>query len=77
VIVLNFSNAPKENYDLGMPAIGLWKLRLNSDATLYSNDFQGFFSGDTEAFAGPRDGLDAHATISIGPYTMLLFTQDG
>ena len=76
VIVLNFSNAPKENYDIGMPAPGLWKLRLNSDATIYSNDFQGFFSGDVEAHEGARDGLDAYATISIGPYSMLIFTQE-
>ena len=75
VIMLNFSNAPKENYDIGMPAPGLWKLRLNSDAAIYSNDFQGFYSGDVEAHEGARDGLDAYTTISIGPYSMLIFTM--
>jgi 1,4-alpha-glucan branching enzyme len=74
VTVLNFSYTPKENYDIGMPAPGLWKLRLNSDATIYSNDFQGFYSGDVEAYEGGRDGLDAHAAISIGPYSILIFT---
>jgi 1,4-alpha-glucan branching enzyme len=76
VVVLNFSHAPKENYEIGMPSAGLWKLRLNTDATIYSRDFHGFFSGDTEAFAGARDGLDACANISIGPYSMLVFTQE-
>jgi 1,4-alpha-glucan branching enzyme len=76
VVVLNFSTQPRENYDIGMPSPGLWKLRLNSDAKIYSNDFQGFFSSDIEAFDGPKDGLDAHATLSIGPYSMLVFTQD-
>jgi 1,4-alpha-glucan branching enzyme len=76
VIVLNFNNAPRENYEIGMPTTGLWKLRLNSDATIYSNDFQGFFSSDVEATGNPRDGLDACATISIGPYSMLVFSQD-
>ena len=76
VVVLNFSHAPKENYDIGMPTTGLWKLRLNSDAMIYSNDFDGFFSGDVEAFEGARDGLDAYTTISIGPYSMLVFTQE-
>ena len=75
VVVLNFSSAPKEGYDIGMPATGSWKLRLNSDATIYSNDFKGFFSGDVEALEGTRDGLDAWATISIGPYSMLIYTQ--
>lgn len=76
VVVFNFSHAPKENYEIGMPSPGPWKLRLNSDATIYSDDFQGYFSGDVEAFEGPRDGLDAHAALSIGPYSMLVFTQD-
>ena len=76
VVVLNFNNSPKENYEIGMPTTGLWKLRFNSDATIYSNDFQGFFSGDVEAFGESRDGLGARANISIGPYSMLIFTQD-
>jgi 1,4-alpha-glucan branching enzyme len=76
VVVLNFSHTPRENYEIGMPSSGLWKLRLNSDAMIYSDAFQGFFSSDTESFEGGRDGLDAHASISIGPYSMLVFTQD-
>jgi len=76
IVVLNFSHAAKENYTVGMPAPGLWKLRLNSDATVYNHDFQGFASGDVEAFKGQRDGLDAYATISIGPYSLLVYTQE-
>jgi 1,4-alpha-glucan branching enzyme len=76
VVVFNFSNALRENYEIGMPATGLWKLRLNSDATIYSSDFQGFFSGDVEAIGDPKDGLDARANLSIGPYSMLVFSQD-
>jgi 1,4-alpha-glucan branching enzyme len=75
VVVLNFSNTPRENYEIGMPSAGAWKLRLNSDATVYSKDFQGFASGNIEAFAEPRDGLDACASLSIGPYSMLVYTQ--
>lgn len=29
-----------------------------------------------EAFEGAKDGLAAHATLSIGPYCMLVFTQE-
>jgi 1,4-alpha-glucan branching enzyme len=76
VVVLNFNNTPRENYEIGMPTPGVWKLRLNTDATIYSNDFQGFFSTHVEAVGNPRDGLDASASISIGPYSMLVFSQD-
>jgi 1,4-alpha-glucan branching enzyme len=76
VIVFNFNSTSKENYEIGMPSPGLWKLRLNSDAPIYSTDFQGFFSSDVEAFGDARDGLDASTKISIGPYSMLIFSQD-
>jgi 1,4-alpha-glucan branching enzyme len=76
VVALNFSNVPRENYEIGMPTTGLWKLRLNSDAKIYSQDFGSFFSSDVEAVGNPRDGLDARASISIGPYSMLVFSQD-
>jgi 1,4-alpha-glucan branching enzyme len=76
VVVLNFSHAPKENYEIGMPSTGRWKLRLNSDAAIYGNDFENFASGDIEAYEGQRDGLDAHAAVSIGPYSMLVYTQE-
>ncbi len=36
----------------GMPAPGLWKLRMISDASIYSNDFGGFFSSDVDFSAG-------------------------
>jgi 1,4-alpha-glucan branching enzyme len=76
VVVFNCSSTSRENYDIGMPSAGVWKLRLNSDATLYSKDFQGFFSSDVESIGDPRDGLDASTKISIGPYSLLIFSQD-
>ena len=76
MIVTNFTNQPKENYQLGFPAEGLWKLRLNSDAPVYSQDFKGFKSGDVTAKKGDYDGFPATAAVNIGPYTALIFSQD-
>lgn len=76
VVVLNFSHVSKENYTIGMPAAGAWKLRLNSDAKIYSHDFNGFLSDDLEAQPGQRDGLDTNVTLGIGPYSMLIYSQD-
>ncbi|MCE1253508.1 MAG: alpha amylase C-terminal domain-containing protein [Anaerolineae bacterium] len=76
VVVMNFSHTPRENYDIGMPAPGLWKLRLNSDARIYSNDFQNFFSTDITAHEGGRDGLQAYGSLSIGPYSLLIYTLE-
>lgn len=76
VVVVNMSHHPKEGYYIGMPMAGRWRLRFNSDATLYSDDFGGFASGDVDAWDGPRDGLNAHSIIGIGPYSMLIYSMD-
>lgn len=76
MVVANFTDQPKENYQIGFPAEGLWKLRLNSDAQVYSPDFAGFLSVDVTAQKGDYDGLPANAHINIGPYSALIFSQD-
>lgn len=75
-VVANFTNEGKENYQLGFPVEGLWKLRLNSDAQVYSKEFAGYKSGDVTAKKGDYDGFPATATVSIGPYTVLIFSQE-
>ncbi|MCC6457810.1 MAG: alpha amylase C-terminal domain-containing protein [Caldilineaceae bacterium] len=76
MIVVNFTNQPKENYQIGFPAEGVWRLRFNSDAQVYSQDFAGFKSLDVTAKKGDYDGLPATATVNIGPYSALIFSQD-
>ena len=76
IIICNLSNTAKKNYEIGLPAAGLWKLRLNSDSSIYSKDFKGFETYDIEAVEGERFGLPAHAALSIGAYTILIFSQD-
>lgn len=76
VIVLNLDAAERRDYTIGMPTHGLWKLRFNSDARIYSDRFGDFQSFDTEAFGEPYDGMDAHASIDIAPYSMLIYSQD-
>jgi 1,4-alpha-glucan branching enzyme len=76
MIVVNFTNQPKENYQIGFPDEGVWRLRFNSDAQVYSQDFAGFKSLDVTAKKGDYDGLPATATVNIGPYSALIFSQD-
>ncbi len=76
VVIFNFSYASHENYQIGLPAPGLWKLRLNSDATIYSQIFEGYESFDMHAEEEYRDGMPARGTLSIGPYSLLIYSQD-
>lgn len=76
VVVVNFANEFKQDYQIGFPAEGIWKLRFNSDASIYSEVFANTDSADVEAKSGQKDGLSCHAGLNIAPYSMLIYSQD-
>ena len=75
VVVANFSHEPLDGYVIGFPVAGVWKLRLNSDWQGYSDDFEGHLSTDVNALPGETDGMPSYATLSIGAYSVLIFSQ--
>jgi len=75
VVVANFHRDPRENYRLGFPAPGAWNLHFNSDWKGYSALFGNHPSTDVTAEAGECDGLPNHAVISLGAYSVLVFTH--
>jgi len=75
VVMANFDRNVRENFTFGFPAPGAWKLHFNSDWTGYSSEFKGYASGDVSAEPGEFDGLPAHASVNIGPYSVLVFSQ--
>ncbi len=77
VVICNFSHHPRPFYQIGMPAAGQWRLRLNSDSRLYSRRFGDHWSEDVVAYEGGRDGLSAHATVSVGAYSTLIYSFEG
>jgi 1,4-alpha-glucan branching enzyme len=64
------------NYAIGFPRAGWWKTRFNSDSYNYDPKFANHPSPDVEARAENRDGLPCSGTIGIGPYTVVIFSQD-
>ena len=75
VVVANFLHEPQEHYVIGFPAAGAWKLRFNSDWKGYSDDFEGHPSTDVVAGEGEHDGLPWYGSLSIGPYSVLIYSQ--
>jgi len=75
VVVANFLGEAQEDYLVGFPAPGTWKLRFNSDWQGYSEAFEGHQSWDLVAQPGERDGVPSQAALSIGPYSVLVFSQ--
>nr|WP_300143808.1 alpha-amylase family glycosyl hydrolase [Propionicimonas sp.] len=77
VVVANLSNAERTGYRIGLPATGQWRLLFSSDATVYSDAFGNTPSADLVASEDDYDGFTASAELTIGPYTLLIYTWQG
>jgi 1,4-alpha-glucan branching enzyme len=76
VVVANFSHKERGVYRIGFPREGLWKLRLNTDWSGYSEDFGELDSNDVAVEAQESDGLPWSAEVAVGPYGTLIFSQE-
>jgi 1,4-alpha-glucan branching enzyme len=76
VVIANFANTSYASYNIGFPRGGTWKVRFNSDWNGYSGDFGNTNSYDTTANAGAKDGMSFNGNIGIGPYTVIILSQD-
>jgi 1,4-alpha-glucan branching enzyme len=76
VVALNFANRAYTSYTIGLPRVGQWRVRFNSDWAGYDPEFGSWLGYDTETHEGGRDGMPAAANIGIGPYTALILSQD-
>lgn len=87
VVVLNLSHKPREAYRLGFPASGIWRVRFNSDSMVYSRSFANTICNEAIAIPTPfnpanpnepqhRDGFLNEGNINIGPYSVLILSQD-
>jgi 1,4-alpha-glucan branching enzyme len=76
VVVANFADRSYDSYTIGMPRAGWWRVRFNSDWAGYSPDFGSHLGYDTFAAESPRDGMPFQANVGIGPYSVLILSQD-
>jgi 1,4-alpha-glucan branching enzyme len=76
VIVANFRHEPRQDYAIGFPAEGSWKVRFHSDWSGYSERFEDGEVRDVVAVPSECDGLPCRGAISIPPYTALILSQD-
>ena len=74
IVVLNFRTEPQD-FTFGIPEGGEWRLRVNTDWDGYSRDFGGHASGDLFVHEGEHEGYPCSASVSVGPYSALVFTR--
>ena len=76
VVVVNMTNQNRDGYVIGFPRAGFWKTRFNSDSYNYGPNFANHPTPDVETREGGPDGLPCSGEIGIGPYTVVIFSQD-
>jgi 1,4-alpha-glucan branching enzyme len=76
VVVVNMKNQNCDDYAIGFPRSGLWKTRFNSDSHYYDTSFANHFTPDVGTYENPINGLPYSGKISIGPYSVAIYSQD-
>ena len=69
-------NQNRDGYRIGFPRAGLWKTRFNSDSHSYDPNFANHPAPDVEAHEEEIDGLPCSGKIDIGPYTVVIYSQE-
>jgi len=76
VVVMNFANRAYNNYHIGFPRSGQWRVRFNSDWNGYDGSFGNWLSYDTDANGAPQDSMPTSADVGLGPYSAIVLSQD-
>jgi len=76
IVLANFSATPLPDYRVGVPRAGRWRVRFNSDWDGYDPEFETVESVDANASREPRDGLKYTIEVGLGPYSVVILSQD-
>ncbi|HYE77237.1 MAG TPA: alpha-amylase family glycosyl hydrolase [bacterium] len=76
LVIANCADRSFDDYRIGLPAGGTWYVRFNSDWGGYDVDFGDFESLALEATHDPFDNLPFSGLIGVGPYSVLILSQD-
>ena len=77
MVAVNLDSKTWGDYTVGMPAAGHWVTRLNSDAKVYSEAFDGVdVPESSDAVEDDYDGHPASATLVLPPYSVVILSRD-
>jgi 1,4-alpha-glucan branching enzyme len=75
LVVCNFTPVPREDYRIGVPQLGRYRERINTDATDYGGSGVGN-AGEVYAEPHPAHGHHQSVRIRLPPLGALIFTAD-
>lgn len=75
VVVANFRNTTYNNYRVGFPRNGGWRVVFNSDWNGYSGLFGNLYSPDITADGPPQDGMGQSGIVNLAPYSVVILSK--
>jgi 1,4-alpha-glucan branching enzyme len=75
IVLANFGAQSYEQYRIGLPRPGFWRVRFNSDWNGYSPIFRNHPSFDVSADGARHDGLPCSGVLGIGAYSAVILSQ--
>jgi 1,4-alpha-glucan branching enzyme len=76
VVLASFSASERPEYRVGVPRAGRWRVRFNSDWGGYDPDFETVPALDVDSEPVPADGMDQSIAVGLGPYSVVILSQD-
>lgn len=76
LVAMNFSTQTYDDYTIGFPTGGSWVARFNSDWKGYDEEFSDQDVFNIAAAEGDFDELPFHASVSLAPYSAVIYSQD-
>jgi len=76
IVLASFSATPYPEYHIGVPRSGRWRVRFNSDWDGYDPEFETVDSLDADSEAVTQDGMPQRIEIGLGPYSVVILSQD-
>jgi 1,4-alpha-glucan branching enzyme len=76
IVLMNFAARSHDEYRIGLPRSGVWRVRLNSDWNGYSPIFGSHPSFDVVAGGAGQDGMPCSGSVGIGAYSAVILSQD-
>jgi 1,4-alpha-glucan branching enzyme len=75
MVVANFGAKKYTQYDLGLPASGAWRARVDGDDVRYGADFGAAAPTTVSVTPTAREGLPFKGTIALGPYSLVVLER--
>ena len=76
IVLANFSADAFPEYHIGVPRRGRWRVRFNSDWDGYDPEFETVHSLDADGEAEEHDGMAQRIAVGLGPYSVVILSQD-